>query len=93
LKKEILSDDFKKRKIFWKIFHLTSLPLRHPLLGTAGHVSMDVAPSSLEASRYGSLRLCKVLQHVKRGARPELMSVATRLKTAASGFGVWNFLD
>jgi hypothetical protein len=39
LKKEILSDDFKKRKIFWKniaenflwkIFHLTSL-------GIAGH--------------------------------------------------------
>jgi hypothetical protein len=31
LKKEILSDDFKKRKIFWKIlrkiFHLTSLTL------------------------------------------------------------------
>jgi hypothetical protein len=41
LKKEILSDDFKKRKIFWKniaenflenfpygkIFHLTSLPV------------------------------------------------------------------
>jgi hypothetical protein len=30
LKKEILSDDFKKRKVFWKkilreIFHLTSL--------------------------------------------------------------------
>jgi hypothetical protein len=25
LKKEILSYDFKKRKIFWKIFHLTSL--------------------------------------------------------------------
>jgi hypothetical protein len=24
LKKEILSDDFKKRKIFWKMFHLTS---------------------------------------------------------------------
>jgi hypothetical protein len=44
LKKEILSDDFKKRKIFWKniteiflenfpygkIFHLTSLTIREP---------------------------------------------------------------
>jgi hypothetical protein len=31
LKKEILSDDFKKRKIFWKIFHLTSLlPTKEP---------------------------------------------------------------
>jgi hypothetical protein len=46
LKKEILSDDFKKRKIFWKniaenclenflwkMFHLTSLP------GTSGFIS------------------------------------------------------
>jgi hypothetical protein len=30
-KKEILSDDFKKRKIFWKIFHLTSLGLSKTL--------------------------------------------------------------
>jgi hypothetical protein len=43
LKKEILSDDFKKRKIFWKniaenflygkIFHLTSLHVCDPNYG------------------------------------------------------------
>jgi len=53
LKKEILSDDFKKRKIFWKniaenfpygkIFHLTSLP---PTI-IVGHVECERSASAL----------------------------------------------
>jgi hypothetical protein len=36
-KKEILSDDFKKRKVFWKIFHLTSLGIRKTPEVTVSH--------------------------------------------------------
>jgi hypothetical protein len=47
VKKEILSDDFKKRKIFWKIFHLTSLLIYHP-----GMNNMSVSASSSETSSH-----------------------------------------
>jgi hypothetical protein len=71
LKKELLSDDFKKRKIFWKklqkifwkIFHLTSLstpPTRRPVTGCANCFRCTWRCSLQEGHRYSLFRVTEI---------------------------------